>query len=150
MDTNDTTTKRKPGRPPERVLGLSEVAEVLGCPVDVLVRALEADKAALPVTWTSDRAEDVVIGERKLWRALGISPDLPRMCSIREAAEYLGKSPKTVQRWLSLRGPSGEVILPAWRHAGLIRLRVADVLAVPARLPSWASEQIAEAMACAE
>lgn len=134
---------KRRGRPAARMLGLADMAEAMACPVAVLRRVLSIDRRALPVTWCSDSVDDVIIAEPALWRALGVSPDLPRMCSVQEAAAYLGKAPRTIYDWINLRGPDGEALLPAWRHAGLIRLRVADVLAVPAKLPDWATEEVA-------
>ena len=128
---------KKPGKKPTKWLNLDDVAEILHVPSDWLANCLTIAPGALPgASWDG---VELSIKETDLWRALGVSADLPAVCSVEEAARYLGKSPKTVYAWLDKRGDKGEQLLKHWKHAGVVRIAVISVLTVPAKLPSWAA-----------
>lgn len=128
---------KRRGRKPTNWLNLDDVAEIMDVPADWLANCLNIVPGALPgASWDG---KELSIKETDLWRALGVSADLPAVCSVEEAARYLGKSPKTVYGWLDKRGPKGEQLLKHWKHAGVVRIAVISVLTVPAKLPSWAA-----------
>lgn len=81
------------------------------------------------------------VPERALRDLLGArTGPLPVMCSVEEAAAFVGKSPKTVYAWLKLRDPkTGAVLLPSKRILGELRIMAADVLKLPAAFPDWVS-----------
>jgi hypothetical protein len=127
----------KPGRPSTKWLDLEAVAAILRVDPAWLAHCLDIVPNALPgASW----ADGVLsIKQSDLMKALGLTAALPEVCSVDEAAKYLGKSPKTVYEWLNRTGPKGEKLLRSWKHAGVVRIPVVDVLNVPAKLPSWAA-----------
>ena len=138
MTPASVTRSLRRGRPRRRVLSLEEVAVALAWPVAALERLLVRCPDTLPGAVRG--ADGWEVPERALRELLGAATGpLPQMASPAQVAEFLGKSLSQVYRLMKLRDPqSGAPLLPARRYLGDYRIRVEDVLKLPAAYPDWA------------
>ena len=136
--TTDGNAKRRPGRPVVVPLSLAEVAEILRWPEVSLKRLLQRCPGALPGAVQVD--DGWIVPERAIRELLGAGKGpLPQMCSVEQVAEFVGRSPKSVYRWLTTRDPeTGRPLLPARKILDTWRIAVKDVLLLPAAFPDWA------------
>lgn len=120
------------------LLSLADVSVMLAWPEDALERVLQRCPDALPGAVRIDA--EWLVPERAIRALLGArSGPLPVMCSVEQVAEYVGRSVKSVYRWLGLRDPKTKrPLLPARKILDAWRIDVQDVLRLPAAFPDWA------------
>lgn len=112
----------------------------LGWDAESLGRLLLRAPGVLPGAELCDDGE-WSIPESAIRAVLGVaSGPLPAMCSVKEAAAFMGKSVSRVSRLLRAVCPTTGKSLLVWREVlGSIRIDVRSVLALPTRLPGWAA-----------
>lgn len=110
---------------------------MLSWPVASLERVLARCPAALPGAIEQDVGW--LVPERTVRDLVGArTGPLPAMCSVEQVAEYVGRSPKSVYRWLTTRDPkTGRPLLPARKILDAWRIAVKDVLLLPSAFPDW-------------
>jgi hypothetical protein len=137
MPTN-APTKRRQGRPSNasKWLTLDAVADILRCDAEVLARLLAKLPNTLPGAILDD--DGWKVPERALRVILGAPcGPLPQMATVKDVAEAMRKSEKTIYAWLKLMKPGVKPVplLPHKMVLGSIRIDARDVLALPAVMP---------------
>lgn len=132
----------KRGRPARRWMTIDEVAEALAWDAAALARALDRCPGLLEGALKGESGWEVP--ERALRELLRAKTGaLPAMCSVAEAAAFIGRSDKWVYKLMSVRGPDGAALLPSRVILGEYRLLVEDVLKLPPAYPDWAAPVLA-------
>lgn len=132
--------RRRPGRPVVVPLSLDEAASRLGWDPESLGRLLQRSPGVLPGAALNAAGEWAIPGAA-IRAVLGVpAGPLPPMCSMKEAAAFMGKSVSRVSRLLRAVCPETGKSLLVWREVlGSIRIDVRSVLALPTRVPDWAA-----------
>lgn len=123
-------------------MSLDEVAEALVWDAAALSRALDRCPRLLNGAIKGESGWEVP--ERALRELLRAKTGaLPVMCSVAEAAAFIGRSDKWVYKLMQVRGPDGAALLPSRVILGEYRLLVEDVLKLPPAYPDWAAPVLA-------
>jgi hypothetical protein len=136
--------KRKAGRPAMTWLTLNEVSAELGFDSAApLARLLSFFPGCFP--GAEENVEHGWIVPSTTLSALQrprVGIELSQEATVKEVAEAIRRSPKTIWRWCQ-PGPGGEpAVLKSRTVADRLLIDVRSVMSLPARLPGWLSDAV--------